>query len=134
MTKNFLTFLFVYLGLNTCCLAAHLHPEKDYQSYICKDMGGTMEHILPDKTRVDCLTDKYVIEVGFIDHKFEDVGQSLYYAIITGKKPMIATIIENDFAAKHNLKILQTLCEKYGIKLIILRPDVFHKTKTPPAQ
>ena len=102
--------------------AKHLHPEKYYQNMYCAAYGGQTEYVLSDNTRVDCLTDTQAIEFGFVDHKYEDVGQSLYYALMTGKKPAIATIIEDESKGYRHLRILQKLCDKYAIELIVIRP------------
>jgi hypothetical protein len=56
----------IFLLITTHALAGdHLHPERWYQEQWCEAMGGQTEVVLPDKTRVDCLTDEYAIEVDF---------------------------------------------------------------------
>ena len=37
------------------------HPEKWYQEKWCAAKGGESEVVLPDKTRVDCLTGDYAV-------------------------------------------------------------------------
>jgi len=124
--KRFLITILTILLMSTiqCNMASakHLNPESYYQDKLCGQLSGQLEYLLPDNTRVDCLTSEYAIEIGFIDHKYEDVGQSLYYSLITGKKPAIATIIENPKIAEEHLHILQKLAEKYDIKIFILQP------------
>ena len=56
-------------------------------------MYRQVEVVLSDKTRVDCLTDEYAIEFEWAKKWAESIGQSLYYAEMTGKKPAIAIII-----------------------------------------
>ena len=75
--------------------------------------------VLKDKTKVDCLTDEHAIEVDFAKKWAESVGQSLYYAEMTGKKPAIGLII----GAKDNiyLKRLKLIADKYDIKIIKLK-------------
>ena len=97
--------------------AQHIHPEKYYQTQWCNENGGTMEYRLKDATRVDCLTKDYAVEVGFVDHKYEDVGQSLYYSLMTGKAPGIVTIIDGDKNYRGHLAVEQALCEHYGIMI-----------------
>lgn len=75
--------------------AKHFHHERYYQTMLCDKLGGEMEVVLADRTRVDCLTDEYAIEVDFAKKWAESVGQALYYAKMTGKKPAIALIVEN---------------------------------------
>lgn len=66
--------------------------EADYVKAYCK---GVVEYRLPDKTRVDCLTDEYAIEFDWAKKWAESVGQSLYYAKKTGKKPAVAIIVKS---------------------------------------
>lgn len=119
--KILLAILFVLLFCNKI-YAAHTHPEKYYQEQWCNANSGIMEYKLDDATRIDCLTPEYAIEFGFVDHKYEDIGQSLYYSLKTGKKPAIATIIENSKTAQKHLNILKEVCNAYGIQLIIIEP------------
>ena len=65
--------------------------EKDYVNQYCT---GQIEYRLDDKTRVDCLTDEYVIEFDYAKKWAESVGQSLYYAKKTGKNPAVAIILK----------------------------------------
>lgn len=76
--------------------AAHLYKEKEYQEVWCKQAGGVTEYVLDDGARVDCLTDEYAIEFDFAPKWAEAVGQSLYYALKTVKKPGIVLIIEKE--------------------------------------
>ena len=46
-------------------LAKREHPEKWYQKRWCREQGGQMEVVLPDKTRCDCVTDTHAIEFDF---------------------------------------------------------------------
>jgi hypothetical protein len=85
---------------------------------MCQDLGGKIEFVLPDRTRVDCLTDEYAIEVDWAKKWAEGVGQSLFYAQMTKKKPAIGLIVgEKD---GRYLKRLRSISEKLGIKIIIL--------------
>ncbi len=92
MKKLILTFLFILITLPV--QAAHQYKEKDYQEVWCKQAEGITEYVLDDGARVDCLTDKYAIEFDFAPKWAEAVGQSLYYALKTGKKPSIVLILE----------------------------------------
>ncbi|MDO5304528.1 MAG: hypothetical protein Q4E87_03005 [bacterium] len=71
----------------------HKYKEKHYVQAYCK---GQIEYRLPDKTRVDCLTDEYAIEFDYGNKWAEGIGQSLYYAKKTGKKPAIALILRSE--------------------------------------
>jgi len=78
-----------------------------------------MEVILIDKSRVDCLTDAYAIEVDFAKKWAESIGQSLYYSYMTDKKPAIGLII-NLQKEKRYLRRVETMCQKYNIKLFLI--------------
>lgn len=67
--------------------------EKDYQAEWCK---GQTEVTLGDRTRVDCLTELHAIEVEFASKWKNAIGQSLHYALMTGKKAGIALILRKE--------------------------------------
>ena len=84
--------LFLLLTLfGAITFAESVRPLKEsyYQNEWCK---GQIEVRLPDRTRVDCLTDEYAIEIDFAINWKQGIGQSLHYALVTGKKPGIALI------------------------------------------
>jgi hypothetical protein len=93
-------------------------PEKHYQKETC---NGIMEYRLDDGSRVDCLTEEYAIEYDFANKWAEAVGQSLYYAEKTGKKPAIILILKDEKQKKHLPKV-EVLCKKYGIELGVIHP------------
>lgn len=45
---------------------------------MCNALDGKMEVVLKDKTRIDCLTAEYAIEVDFAKKGAEGIGQALY--------------------------------------------------------
>ena len=89
-----------YLGLNYV-------PQKWYETQImmpnqqesyyvnqwCASDFGRREAVLWDMTRVDCLTKDYAVEFDFAKKWAESIGQSLYYAKMTGKKPAVTLIL-----------------------------------------
>ncbi len=87
----FLLFLFAAASVS----AATLHPERSYQDHWCGRNGGQAEFTLADRTRVDCLTDTHAVEVDFARKWAEAVGQSLFYAVSTGRAPGIVLIMED---------------------------------------
>lgn len=103
--------------------AAHLHPEKYYQAKWCNANNGIMEHRLADRTRVDCLTEEYAVEADFAPKWAEAVGQSLYYASMTQKKPAILLILENPEQDLRYQQRIQSLCQQYNIALFTIYPD-----------
>lgn len=95
--------------------AKNLHPEKYYQEKYC---SGVMEYKLDDGTRVDCLTDEYAMEFDFANKWAEAIGQALYYAKKTGKKPAVFLIVENKNQWKY-IERVYSLCKEYGIVFMV---------------
>ncbi|HEY4745251.1 MAG TPA: hypothetical protein VIH45_11370 [Desulfuromonadaceae bacterium] len=110
-------FLFLLLA---GCSHGPLH-EKDYQAWWCNKHHGTLEHRLPDGTRVDCLTREYAVEVEYAPKWAESIGQALYYAQNTGRKPGVLMILRND-GDERFLKRLRVVAKEQGIKVWTVRP------------
>lgn len=72
--------------------------EKDYQNEWC---AGETEVVLHDRTRIDCVTQTHAIEIDWCNKWAEGVGQSLYYAKVTGKKPGLALICSEDETSRY---------------------------------
>ena len=120
ITVSIITALLIALLLFTGCTEKK-HKEKYYQTQLCNDLDGVMEQSLLDRTRVDCLTDEYAIEVDFAKKWAEAVGQSLYYALMTEKKPAIGIIVRDNKKDKRRLKRVERLADKYHIKIFTIK-------------
>ena len=81
------------------------YKEADYVREYC---SGEIEHVLEDRTRVDCLTDEYAIEFDYAKKWAESIGQSLYYSKMTGKKPAVAIIMTSFKDEKYIDRIKKT--------------------------
>jgi hypothetical protein len=103
------------------CSQGKKHKEKYYQTALCNKMDGVMEQSLLDRTRIDCLTDEYAIEVDFAKKWAESVGQSLYYAYMTGKKPAVGFILDESKKDQRHLKRLEVLADKYHITIFKIK-------------
>ena len=121
MNKRILYILFSLLII-TSTADAHLYKEKEYQKHWCNLNNGHTEVILQDNTRIDCLTKDYAIEFDFANKWAESVGQSLYYAICTGKKAGVVLIMENGEKDLKYLKRLKTISEIYNIQVWTITP------------
>ena len=66
--------------------------ESIWQRQYCE--GMELEKHLPSGGYVDCLNPEYAIEVEWAQHWAEAVGQSLYYAGATNRKPGIILFCE----------------------------------------
>jgi len=95
-------------------------PEKHYQEQWCK---GKVEHVLPDRARVDCLTSEYAIEIDFADKWAESIGQALYYANETGRKPGVVLILESPGRDARYLTRFHNASQGLGITLWVIVPE-----------
>ena len=114
-----ITILIVPLLFISCAAPVTKHHERYYQTQMCHDFAGEMEYVLEDRTRVDCLTDEYAIEVDFAKKWAESIGQSLFYAQMTGKKPAIGLIVDRKKEQRY-VKRLNLIAKKYNITVFIL--------------
>jgi len=113
--------LLLLLALNLS--AKHLHKEKVYQEHFCKQLGGITEYRLQDKTRVDCLVKEYAIEVDFAQKWAESIGQSLYYASQTSRKPAVLLIMEDQEKELKYLRRLENVSQQYNIDIWIINKN-----------
>ena len=122
--------LLLFLLLSSLPLA-YAKTEADYVDMTCQ---GEIEYVLPDKTRVDCLTDEYAIEYDWAKKWAESVGQSLYYAKMTNKKPAVVLILKNPDDEKYveRLELLDLDIKVYKLKLYA--QEYFNPTNTPEIQ
>ena len=123
MQRLVLILLFSLLLVGCSTHAKNKYHEKHYQTLLCNELGGEMEYVLEDRTRVDCLTEEYAIEVDFAKKWAESIGQSLYYAHMTGKKPAVGFIIDIK-KEKRFLKRLESIAQKYRIKIFIIKKNI----------
>jgi len=89
--------------------ASHDHKEKWYQEHWCAANQGNVEVILPDKTRADCITATHAVEFDFGEKWAEAIGQSLYYALQTGKRAGVVLIIETPDDRKYFIRLNSTI-------------------------
>ena len=119
--QKYIALCFVFVSiLFTGCTKETKHNEKYYQTILCNELGGVMEQSLLDRTRIDCLTDEYAIEVDFSKKWAESIGQSLYYAEMTERKPAVGLIVANTKKDKRHLKRLNIIADRYDIKIFII--------------
>jgi len=95
------------------------HAKKIVDDYASPAFNGILEYKLWDKTRVDILTKEYAYEVDWAPKWAEGIGQSLYYGIVTGKKPGLILLTKK--GEERFVYRAQTVCAKHGIKLVVRR-------------
>jgi len=119
MTKSNYIILSLVLIFMGCAHAKIKYHERYYQTELCNTLKGRMEVTLKDRTRVDCLSDKYAIEVDFAKKWAQSIGQSLYYAKMTGKKPAVGLIVDKEKDGRY-LKRLELIAKEYNIKIFTI--------------
>jgi hypothetical protein len=102
--------------------APHRYKEKVYQGAWCAGHDGLTEVVLPDSTRVDCVTAEYAVEADFAPKWAEAIGQALYYSMRTGRKPGILLIMESDGDTRY-LERLEAVTRNLGIAVWTITPD-----------
>ena len=101
----FILIFFLSLSSNA------LEKEKYYSEMYCEELFGKVNYTLEDKSKVDCLTDTHAYEVDWADGMkvYEAIGQSLYYASQTKKKPGIILLIRKNNSEKHIRKVKEVI-------------------------
>lgn len=89
--------------------------ESDYVRTFCR---GEIEHVLRDKTRVDCLLEDEAQEYDFGKKWAEGIGQALWYAMNTGKRASVVYIIRDDSDIRGYERALK-IVDHYGLPLTI---------------
>ena len=107
-----------YLFLLLLTTNAFALSEKEHQDQFCT---GKQEVVIKGG-RIDCLTDKYAIELGFASHWKTDLSQARWYALQTGKIPAYAIIFKKPTDIRY-LEYLEEYMAGYGvyIKIFILK-------------
>jgi len=97
--------------------------ELQHAKTLAPKYNAQVEVSLWDGTRVDLLNDEYAIEIDWAPKWKESIGQSLYYALVTNKKPAVLLLVKRGEKDKDHIYRCQTVCAKHGIALFIERID-----------
>lgn len=84
------------------------HSEKQYVNYIQSLIGGKRE-VSVYGGRVDLVTADYAFEIEWAKNWKESIGQSLWYALQTNKKPGIIIILESQEEYNYFLQLNSAL-------------------------
>jgi hypothetical protein len=106
-------FLYILLFLP---IVANAATESELADLYCKDVGGIREVVLQDKTRVDCLTDRLAIEVDWANKWYEGIGQSLHYAMHTGRLPAVV-LLTKSFSDTRYVQRARMVIDHYGLPI-----------------
>ena len=92
--------------------------EKYYIELWSKNNQGVTEYSLPDRTRVDVVTDEYAVEVDFAHKWYQAIGQSLHYSLQTKKEPGIVLISKSNKDDKY-IDRLVAVVQKYDLPITV---------------
>ena len=113
--------------LSAIPLHAAIHPEKWYQQGVAKALQGKMEAPV-ENGRVDVLTGTHAIEVEFAAKWKNALGQSLWYALQTGKVAGIVLVIEDEKRDRGHLIRLGAVIEANKLPIRVwVWPDDFRE-------
>ena len=96
--------------------------ERYYQEKFAREIGGQVEVVMKDGTRCDILTATHAIEVDFAKKWAEAIGQSLNYALHTGKRPGVALIVLSPSDNKY-VERVRKISARYSLGLTIYPID-----------
>jgi hypothetical protein len=96
--------------------------ERYYQEKFAREIGGQVEVVMKDGTRCDILTATHAIEVDFAKKWAEAIGQSLNYAMQTGKRPAVALILLAPADNKY-IERVRKISAEYALGLTIYPID-----------
>ena len=107
-------FFVLVLSILSICTQGYSQSkisEAEYSAYIHSLIGGERE-VSVNSGRVDLIAEDYAIEIEKAPKWKEAIGQCLWYALNTNKKPAIILIIENEKQYKYLVQLQTTL--NYG--------------------
>ena len=107
-------FLALFIAAITSTHAAA--AEADYVNAHCQ---GVIEYRLPDRTRVDCLIPDHAVEYDYGKKWAEAIGQSLHYAMHTGRRAGIV-FISLDGPDIYGIERARKLIGHYNLPIDIL--------------
>lgn len=110
--------LIVFLLVTATTFSQIRKRESYYQKEFAKAIGGEIEFVLEDRTRVDILTDTYTIEVDFASKWAESIGQSLHYAKMLNKKAGVLLVVKGNEEERF-IKRLVGVAVEHGITIWI---------------
>ena len=134
-----IVWLFALIFTSSVIAATVDKPNKDgfyhedyYNMKYCNMLGGEFDsrHKVTGATnvRVDCETSEYAYEGEWATKSYEAVGQSLWYALVTGKKPGILFYLKSPKHTKYVERAKRTL-DSLGIDYDMKVYEVYKEKK-----
>jgi hypothetical protein len=95
--------------------------ERAWSAWVAAQWGATPEYRTFDGSRVDVLTDTHAWEVEWVKKWQEAIGQSLYYAAATNRRPAILLLTRGKPTEEVYYLRCLTTCMVAGIELQTLK-------------
>ena len=99
----------------------HKKQDADYVKEVCKIQRGQTEVYVSKRSRVDCVTAKYVIEVDYADLWKRNIDQALRYGKDSGKKAKLVLVVED----KSELSYVKKARAEVKLKSLNLEIETF---------
>jgi hypothetical protein len=115
----------IVLCLLSSSNALAVENEDYYNRLFCTEMGGQAEYVLPDRSRVDCLTNTHAFEADWAQglKVYESIGQALYYSAETRRQPGILLLIKNKNSERYIRKVKRVI-EAFNLPIKLVIRDV----------
>lgn len=91
--------------------------ETRWTEHLAARIGGEAEVVLMDGSRVDILRMGWAVEVDRAARWAEAIGQSLYYAELTGREPAVILLVADPAGEKLLLLRAHIACRRAGVTL-----------------
>ena len=90
-------------------------PESFFSDLLAQELHGRREVVLIDRSRVDIVTPAEAIEVDWARKWAEGIGQSMYYAAMTDRRPVVILLVaERNREAVYILRA-RVACARAGV-------------------
>lgn len=127
---NKILFIFLFSFQVSSQEVPSLKVKLNEADYVNSHCTGKVEFVLPDKSRVDCLTATHAIEYDWGKKWHESLGQALFYSAMTGKKAGIVLIVEPKTKDRYLTRLSNTIKNKnLNIDIWTINKDTNKKSK-----
>ena len=113
--------IFFWIITSVIVIYSEAQAGKSEADYVDEWCIGEIEAKI-DGGRIDCLTTIYAIEADFAYKWAEAIGQSLFYAYKTNRRPGIALIVYSERHCKHVEKLRDAIQNVPRIEVFLIGP------------
>ncbi len=124
----FLVLLLLFLVSSLCFAASHDEWQRAWNDAVVHGQLNKQFRYIEGKRyygEVDILTEDYAIEVDPVYEFAKGIGQALFYADISRRKPGLALYIDHPRDTKVKYEYAKKLANQYDIKVWLINDDVY---------